>query len=105
MYFIESFVKFVISSLIVSEVTGWGLKGQEWYPGSRPQAYFHLLYLECNDIEHSRVYGELNLNYIGLKPLKLGNVKYNYLVKENKFFALYSKGQLKMELKGKPRRI
>ena len=45
---------FVLSSLIVSEVTGWGLKGSEWYPESRPQAYFHLLYLECNDNEHSR---------------------------------------------------
>ena len=27
MYFIESFVKFVFQSLIVSEVMGWGLKG------------------------------------------------------------------------------
>ena len=52
MYFIEA-CRFVLSSLIVSKVTGWGLKGQEWYPGSFPQAYFHLLYLECNDIEHS----------------------------------------------------
>ena len=29
---------------------------------------------------HSWVYGELNLNYIGLKPLKLGNFKFNCLI-------------------------
>ena len=34
----------------------------------------------------------LNLNYIGLQPLKLGNFKLNCLVEENKLFALYSKG-------------
>ena len=53
MYFMEA-LYVVLSSLIVSEVTGWGLKGQEWYPRSSPQAYFHLLYLEYIDNEHSR---------------------------------------------------
>ena len=95
MYFIEALYVCTLK-LIVSEVTGWGLKGQEWYPGSCPQAYLHLLYLECNDIEHSQGYGDLNLNYIGLKPLKLGNFKYKLFDEENKLFALYSKGQLRM---------
>ena len=37
-------------------------------------------------------YGDLNLNYIGLKPLKFGNLKHNCLVEVNELFALYSKG-------------
>ena len=76
----------------MSEVRDGASRVRNGMPGSCPQVYLHLLYLQCNDIEHSRVYGELNLNYIGLKPLKLGNFKYNCLVEENKLLALYSKG-------------
>ena len=80
MYFIEAIV-FVLSSLIVSEVRDGASRVRNGMPGSFPQVYLHLLYLECNDIEHSRGYGELNLNYMG-QTLKPGNFKYTLFAKE-----------------------
>ena len=60
--------------------TGWGLKGRNGMPGSCPQVYLHLLYLECKDIEHSQGYGELNLKYMG-QTLKPRNFKYTLFAK------------------------
>ena len=65
---------FVLSSLIVSEVRDGASRVRNGMPGSCPQVYLHLLYLECNDIEHSQGYGELNLKYMG-QTLKLGKFK------------------------------
>ena len=64
---------FVLLSLIVSEVRDGASRVRNGIPGSCPQVYLDLLYLECNDIEHSQGYGELNLNYKGqnLETLKL----------------------------------
>ena len=80
MYFIETIV-FVSSSLIVSEVRDGASRVRNGMPGSCPQVYLHLLYLECNDIEHSRGYRELKLNYMG-QTLKPGNFKYTLFAKE-----------------------
>ena len=78
----ENLCKFCfLSSLIVSEVWDGASRVRNGMPGSCPQVYLHLLYLECNDIEHSRGYGELNLNYMG-QTLKLGNFKYKLFVEE-----------------------
>ena len=63
------------SSLIVSEVRDGASRVRNGMPGSCPQVYLHLMYLESNDIEHSRGYKELNLNYMG-QTLKPGNFKY-----------------------------
>ena len=38
------------------------------------QVYLHLLYLECNYLEHSRVYKWVKLEPHGIKPLKLQNL-------------------------------
>ena len=56
---------FVLLSLIVSEVRDGASRVRNGMPGSFPQVYLHLLYLECNDIKHSQGYGELNLKYMG----------------------------------------
>ena len=72
---------FGLSSLIVSEVRDGASRVRNGMPGSCPQVYLHLLYLECNDIEHSWGYGELNLEYMG-QTLKPGNLKYTLLSKE-----------------------
>ena len=80
MYFIETIV-FVLSSLIVSEVRDGASRVRNGMPGSCPQVYLHLLYLECNDIEHSQGYRELNLKYMG-QTLKPGNLKYTLFAKE-----------------------
>ena len=61
--------------------TGMGRQGLgRVHLGVCPQVYLHLLYLECNDIEHSQGYGELNLKYMG-QTLKPGNFKYTLFVK------------------------
>ena len=46
-------IVFVLSSLIVSEVRDGASRVRNGMPGSFPQVYLHLMYLECNDIEHS----------------------------------------------------
>ena len=84
----QSNVMMCLSSLFMSEfqVTGMGPQGLgRVHLGVCPQVYLHLLYLECNYIEHSRGYVGIKLELHGLKPLKLGNLKY-------KLFVLYSKG-------------
>ena len=48
---------FGLSSLIVSEVRDGASRVRNGMPGSCPQVYLHLLYLECNDIEHSQGLG------------------------------------------------
>ena len=71
---------FVLLSLIVREVRDGASRVRNGMPGSCPQVYLHLLYLECNDIEHSQGYVELNLKYMG-QTLKPGNFKYTLFAK------------------------
>ena len=50
-------IVFVLLSLIVSEVQDGASRVRNGMPGSCPQVYLHLLYLECNDLNIHRVTG------------------------------------------------
>ena len=48
---------FVLSSLIVSELRDGASRVRNGMPGSCPQVYLHLLYLECNKLNIHRATG------------------------------------------------
>ena len=73
-------IVFVSSSLIVREVRDGASRVRNGMPRTCPQVYLHLLYLECNYIEHSWGCVGIKLKLHGLKPLKLGNFKYKLFV-------------------------
>ena len=71
---------FVLSSLIVSEVRDGASRVRNGMPGSCPQVYLHLLYLECNILNIHRVRGiKLEIHGSNLETWRL---KYTLFSKE-----------------------
>ena len=63
---------FGLSSLIVSEVRDGASRVRNGMPGSCPQVYLHLLYLECNILNIHGVRGiKLELHGLNLETWKL----------------------------------